>query len=175
MLKVEDGRWRRNRRQLSSKPTKTSLPSSTQQNPPNPEHLMTMPVSLADTSTACAHSKCQTSRPKWVLLHATKSGFGQVALSSPARGGLPLSISSVPEKSAAQCRQSLSEFTQERTLTLTADPVGTGHNQPVAGRLPTDSYMRITDRSSASHLVRVRLIAARFRCGLKRQLVHLDS
>ena len=37
---------------------------------------------------------------------------------------------SLADTSAAQCHQRLSEFTQERTFTLTADPVRTGQEPP---------------------------------------------
>ena len=87
---------------ISGDPTKTSLPSSTQQNPSSTEHLIKMPLSFVNASTACAHSKCQTSRPKCFLLHAIKSGFGHVGLRSPARGGFWFSMSSAPAKSAEQ-------------------------------------------------------------------------
>ena len=69
-----------------------------------------MPPSFADTSTAYAQSKCQTSRPKCFLLRAIKSGFGHVAQSSPARGGLWFSMSSCPVKSAEQLHHILSGF-----------------------------------------------------------------
>jgi len=81
-------------------PTKTSLPSSTQQNALSPEHLIRMPLSFANTSTACTQSKCQTSRPKCFLLQAVKSGFGHIAQILPARGGFWFSMSSGPLKFA---------------------------------------------------------------------------